>query len=491
LNVRAPVAVRTPDELEYAVPARLWWILVPVLTLACGSSAERRGATVLFASGADLQSINPLLTVHPLARQVQRYVLLTTLARYDSALTPRPYLARSWTWSPDRRSLTFHLDSIPWHDGHPTTSRDVVWTLRAARDPATGYPRASELVALQSITAPDDVTVVLRFSTPQSTFPDLLTDLAILPAHLLERVPPAELRRASWNEAPVGNGPFRFVSHEPNRRWVFSANQAFPRHLGGPPRLDRFIVVVVDEPTTKLAALTSGELDFAGIQPAHAEFVQRDPNLRVLTYPLLMTYGIVFNTRQPPFDQVRTRLAVSEAIDRSELVQGYIYGFGTPAFGPVPPTAPSYLAVQPVSRGAEAPPSRRVAFELLTVGSGEAALEQMVQARLRRAGFDVTIRLLELSAFLARVYGPRHEFDAAVLGIPGDLGLGYLRPLGALAGLAVPADPEAAQRIFADSVPVAFLYHARGLQGMNRRVQGVVMDLRGELPTVQGWWVTR
>ena len=55
---------------------------------------RRRGATVLFASGADLQSINPLLTLHPLARQVQRYVLLTTLARYDSALTPQPYLAR-------------------------------------------------------------------------------------------------------------------------------------------------------------------------------------------------------------------------------------------------------------------------------------------------------------------------------------------------------------------------------------------------------------
>ncbi len=50
----------------------------------------------MFASGADLQSINPLLTTHPLARQVQRYVLLTTLARYDSALAPQPYLARDW-----------------------------------------------------------------------------------------------------------------------------------------------------------------------------------------------------------------------------------------------------------------------------------------------------------------------------------------------------------------------------------------------------------
>ena len=117
------------------IPLR--FLLIAMFATACGSTAERRGNTVLFASGADLQSINPLLTVHPLARQVQRYVLLTTLARYDTSLTPRPYLARSWEWSPDRRTLTFHLATgVRWHDGRPTTAGDVVWTLNAARDAA-------------------------------------------------------------------------------------------------------------------------------------------------------------------------------------------------------------------------------------------------------------------------------------------------------------------------------------------------------------------
>jgi peptide/nickel transport system substrate-binding protein len=461
------------------------------MAAACSSSADRRGATVLFASGADLQSINPLLTVHPLARQVQRYVLLTTLARYDSTLAPQPYLARSWEWAGHRRQLTFHLHSkVRWHDGHPTTARDVVWTLVAARDPATGYPRASELTTLESVTAPDDSTVVLRFSAAQRTFPDFLTDLAILPAHLLDGIPHAGLRQASWNRSPVGNGPFRFVAHEANRRWVFTANRSFPEELGGPPRLDRFIIVVVDEPTTKLAALTAGELDFAGIQPAHAAFVQRDSNLRVLSYPILWTDGIVFNLRRPPFHRLETRRLLSAAIDRQELVNGYIYGFGTPAAGPVPPTAPNYVPVALASSPERPQSGHPVAFELLTVGSGEAALEQMLQARLKSAGFQVTIRQLELSAFLARVYGPAHDFQAAMLGIPGDLGLGYLTPLAGLAGLRVPADPRAAQRVFADSMPAAFLYHSRGLQGMNRRVRGVTMDLRGELPTVQDWFIS-
>ena len=59
--------------------------------------------------------------------------------------------------------------------------------------------------------------------------------------------------------------------------------------------------------------------------------------------------------------------------------------------------------------------------------------------------------------------------------------------LAELAGLRPAADAARTQRLFRDSLPVAFLYHARGVQGMNRRVSGVRMDVRGELPTVAGW----
>jgi hypothetical protein len=119
--------------------------------------------------------------------------------------------------------------------------------------------------------------------------------------------------------------------------------------------------------------------------------VARDPALAILSYPLLLTYGIVLNTRRAPFDELAAR--------------------------------------------------RRI--------------------------------------------------DAAVLGITGDAGLAYLGPLAELAGMHAPPDAAAAQRMFADSLPVVSLYHARGLQGMNRRVQGVTMDLRGELPTVHDWWAAR
>lgn len=468
-----------------AVWCGLGGVLV-VGAIACGAAPVRRGRTVLFASGADLQTINPLLTVHPLAKQVQRYVLLVTLARYDSALVPQPYLARAWEWSADRRALTLHLHAnLRWHDGTPTTARDVAWTLDAARDPVTGYPRLADLSSLRDVRAPDDSTVTLRFAVPLGAFPDVLTDLAVLPAHLLDSVPRAAMRRAAWNQRPVGNGPFRFVLHEDNRRWVFAANPDFPADLGGPPALERLIVVVVDEPTTKLAALASGEIDFAGINPAHAVFVRRRAALAVLDYPLLMMYSVVFNTRRPPFDDARVRRAVALAIDRREIVDGYLYGFGTPADGPVPPSLREHNAPPMLESPDSARPllgGRRIAFELFTVGSGEAALEQMIQARLATVGFDVRIRQLELSAYLDRVYGERHEFDAAVLGVQGDFGLGYLTVLSRITGVA----PD---RLVADQA-AAFLYHARGVQGANRRVTGVAMDLRGELATVARWDVT-
>jgi peptide/nickel transport system substrate-binding protein len=446
----------------------------------------------MFASGADLQSANPLITVHPLARQVQRYVLLTTLVQYDSSLTVRPYLAKSFEWSSDSTVLTFQLHrTLQWHDGTRTTARDAAWTIDAARNPATGYPRLTDLVALEGVTDPDDSTLVLTFRSPQAGIPDVLTDLAILPAHLLDTVDLTRMRSAAWNDEPVGNGPFRFVSHQANRRWVFTANPGFPAELGGPPALDRLVIAVVDEPTTKLAALASGELDFAGIQPAHAEFVERNPALAVLSYPLLFTYGVVFNTRVAPFNDPQVRRAIAWALDRKGIVDGYIFGFGTVATGPVPPGIPGHVELPMAGPSPDSARAalggKQVSFELLTVGSGEAALEQMIQTQLARVGITVTIRQLELTAFLDRVNGRRPDFEAAVLGTAGDLGLGHINTLADLAGVKVPSDPRAAQRLFADSTPVAFLYHARGVQGMNRRVRHVRMDLRGELATIREW----
>jgi peptide/nickel transport system substrate-binding protein len=492
---------------------------------------------VVFASGTDLESGNPLVTIHPLSRQVQRFALFTTLARYDSALAPEPYGAQSWSLSADGRELTFHLVSaLRWHDGKPTTSRDVAFTLLAARDPRTGYARAGDLAGLDTVLAPDDSTAVLRFRTALPGFPLVLCELPVLPEHLLRDVPRTDMRRAAFNLAPVGNGPFRFVERVAGQRWVLARNDAFPPALGGPPPVERLVIAVVDEPTTKFAGLASGDLDFAGIAPTMAALAQRDPTMRVLDYPVLQETGLLFNTHRGPFDDVRVRRAINLSIDRERIVTAALAGYARVASGPVVPESPYALAgggarnprvadsLFDAAGWRRAPDGRRsrdgkaMVIELLTVGSGDQAVEQLVQADLAERGIRMEIRVVEFGAFLARARAVPKTFDLLLTGIPGDLSLAYLSAMydGRQRGSALDyADyhtpaldsmftrtrvaatrPEmvsawqGVQAELARGVPAAWLYHSRGLQGIARRMQGVRMDLRGELVSLARWTVT-
>ncbi|AHG91174.1 ABC-type transporter, periplasmic subunit [Gemmatirosa kalamazoonensis] len=506
------------------------------VVLASCAPPPRPADTVVIASGADLESANPLVTVHPLSRQVQRYLLFVTLARYDSALQPQPYFARRWEWSGDRTTLTLHLDpALRWHDGAPTTARDVAFTLALARDPAVGYPRASDAAAIAGDSVVDDTTLVLRFRSAQPDLPALLCELPIVPRHRLATVDRADLRRAPFSTAPLGNGPFRFVHRDAGARWVFERNTSFPASLGGPPRLRRVVVAVVDEATTKFAGLVSGELDAAGIAPTMASLAARDPSLRVLSYPVLQSYALVFNAGRAPFDDVRVRRAVNASIDRARLVAAAVAGYGTPAAGAVPPDNP--LALPPHApldvrladslldaagwrRGADgirARGGRPLDVTLYTVATGDNPVEQLVQADLGARGIRVAIRQMELGAFLSAARARQRAFDMLLSGIPGDLSLAHLAGMfassqagGALdyggyhsarldAGFARAASATSdsarrdawgeVQRALADEVPVAWLYHARGVQGLSARLHGVTMDLRGELVTLARWTV--
>ncbi|MFI5245939.1 MAG: peptide ABC transporter substrate-binding protein, partial [Gemmatimonadales bacterium] len=440
---------RTRTSIETLILAGL-----AIAATACVAS-RRAAGVVVYASGTDLESGNPLVTIHPLSRQLQRFALFTTLARYDSALAPEPYAAKSWSFSADRRELTFRLVSaLRWHDGKPTTSQDVAFTLLAARDPRTGYSRAGDLASLDSVLTPDDSTAVLHFRTPLTELPLVLCELPMLPEHLLRDVRREDMRRAAFNLAPVGNGPFRFVERVAGQRWVFARNEEFPTALGGPPHLEELVVAVVDEPTTKFAGLASGDLDIAGIAPNMAALAQRDPTMRVLDYPVLQASGLLFNTHRPPFDDVRVRRAIDLSVDRDRIVKAALAGYARSASGPVAPESPFARAREStrnpraadslldaagwhrdaggkrangqVVSGARTRDGRPLVVELLTVGSGDQAVEQLVQGDLAERGIRMEIRVVEFGAFLARARAEPKTFDLLLTGVPGDLSLAYL-----------------------------------------------------------------
>ncbi|HEX5436430.1 MAG TPA: peptide ABC transporter substrate-binding protein [Gemmatimonadaceae bacterium] len=506
-----------------------------LLALSACAAAARSPGTVVIASGADLESANPLVTIHPLAQEVQRYVLFVTLARYDSALVPVPYFARAWRWSPDHQTLTLSLyRGLRWQDGAPTTARDVVFTLDAARDPATGYARYADLADIAHVAALNDTTVAIHYRDAQPRFPAILCELPIVPAHLLDSVPHAQMRRAAFNTAPVGNGPFRFVDRRAGQRWVFERNPQFPEALGGPPKLHRLVIAVIDEATTKFAGLVSGELDVAGISPTMASLASRDRIMRVINYPVLFSTCIIFNVHKPPFDDPRVRRALAYAINRKRIITAALAGYATPALGSIPPDHPdatpggvgydparadSLLTTAGWTRGADGMRRRNgttFTMTLLTVGSGDNAVEQLLQSDFAAVGVHMEIRQRELASFLAEARARPKRFDALLTGIPGDLSLAYLSSMydSRLAGGALdyggyhtphldsllarareaPSDSAAraawgaVQQALLAQMPAAWIYHSRGVQGIARRLRGVRMDMRGELVSVARWY---
>jgi peptide/nickel transport system substrate-binding protein len=152
---------------------------------------------------------------------------------------------------------------------------------------------------------------------------------------------------------------------------------------------------------------------------------------------------------------------------------------------------------------------------VLTVGSGDNALEQLIQADLALRGIRVNVRQVELGTFLNDARAATKTFDVLVAGVPGDVALSFVsamfetrqrggaldytgfhsRELDSLFAAARGASDEparidawrAAQRVLNDSMPVAWLYYSRGVQGVSARLRNVTMDLRGEMVSISDW----
>lgn len=492
------------------------------------------GGTAVASRVSDFDAFNQFVSTDYDTSQVLRHMLFMPLVQLDENMEYTPYMADSVHLAEDGTSVTFRVrDGLTWHDGTPVTAEDVVWSIETYMDPDLAFANLQYFQFVDRVEQLDDRTLVVHFTEPHSDALMDFTEWEPHPKHLLEDVPISEMRNAAFNRNPVGNGPFRFVSWDANQQVVFEPN---PDFVLGRPHLDRVVFRIIPEQTTELTELLTGRLDMIrAVQPAEAGRVEQSDQARLLAYPARSYTYLAWNTRNPLFSDPRVRRALTMGMDRQQIVDALLYGYGEVAVADVMPFQWEFNhQIEPWSYDPEAAKAllaeagwtdtngdgildkdgRPLRFVLET-NQGNDLREDLiviVQSDLRKIGVDVEPRLTEWNTLIDRL--KRKDFVAVVSGWSVDFKFDPTETLSCEGGVYnYPAycnpradelvrralttlDREEAkpfwdqyQQIIHQDQPYTFLYYLTERLGVSRRMQGVEADARGHLISVADWWI--
>lgn len=537
----ASAAVDMPPFCAEALAAVDAWMG----TVADGrADLEEIGGQLVVGVISDMtQGMNAFATNEHASSQHQMFVNLMPLVRHGGDLGLEPYLAESWEFSEDGTELTFHIrDDIYWHDGEPTTAADVAFTFERMIDPSVRFPGAAKWARYEpGAEVLDDHTVRFRME-PHLSALDPWRATGIMPAHLLAEVPPEELGQHPFGgQCPVGNGPFVFSERVPDDRWSFVANPAFPPDLGQ-ARVDRYVYRIIPDQSTLMAELQAGGIDVY-VQPLmeHIESIEASDHLKVVSGPSRSLAMIAWNTRREVLADKRVRQAIALAVDRAQMLEALRGGLGRRANGTIPPGGRGYdasiedrMPFDPArartllsqagwedrdgdgvrENASGTPLSFTISFN--SDNTERQRIAQIVQAQLSDVGFSVGLEGGEFGAIVSRVTDSSRDFDGVTLAwtsefFVDDADLFHSDRIDgamAFAGLSSPAldrildaipaaeDEVELERLYGqyqeallEEQPFLFLYYGDRVAGVNRRVQGIGMDVRGEWATVTDWWI--
>lgn len=240
-------------------------------------------------------------------------------------------LAADWTISDDGLEYEFQLrEGITFHDGSDFTSADVKYTFDRIRNPDTGARHFSILTQISEVETPDDLTVRLILDDPYQPLIRQLTYLqtAIIPEDSAE----------GFAENPIGTGPFVFENRVQGEEIVL---EAYDDYWNEGPYIDTLEHRVLTDPDTRLNTLESGDVNFTNNIPmSQVDRVTSSDSLKTETWnPVSFTFMPMNNT-EPPFDDQSFRQAIDFALDKEELVEGALFGFGEPIETPSFPESP-------------------------------------------------------------------------------------------------------------------------------------------------------
>lgn len=316
--------------------------------------------------------------------------MFDTLISSDGSNKLFPGLATAWEVAPDARSITLKLRTdVGFHDGTPFDAEAVKFTFDTVVDPKTASEGAvTQLGPYAGSTVIDAHTIRIDYTQPFGAAVASLAEGTLAP------VSPTAVRRMGnqdFARAPVGAGPFRFVSWEQGRQVVMERfdkyNWAPPFNANkGPSSVQRIVNRFIPDASTRVAALEAGEIDISDATPMLDMKRLKDTRgfSTMIGNAAGIPFGLELNGSRGIFADINVRRALAMAIDRPALCDNLFFGLVDAAYGPLSADTPGYW------KGVEAmyPPDIKAAMALLDQAGWKPGPDGIrVKAGQRLSGF--------------------------------------------------------------------------------------------------------
>jgi len=312
--------------------------------------------------------------------------------------------------SEDQLTYTITLpEGVTFHDGHPLTASDVVWTLEQTKD--GGGPGSVDLAGISTIEAPDDLTVVLTLAAPDS---DLAFNLSRRAGVVLNE------GAADLENSANGTGPFAFEEWNQGSSITLVRNDEY---WGDVAQIAEVTFQYFSDSNAAVNAVLDGEADLiTGVDSELVGQFEDNPDYVVTSGPTNGEFTLGFNNTDEALSDQRVRQAITQAIDKAGLLELY-NGYGTIIGGPVPPTDPWYedlTGLYPYD-----PDAARTLLEEAGFGDGldltfvvpdfyPSRGPDFVVSQLADVGINVDLQTVQFSAWLEQVY-TNHDYDITLV----------------------------------------------------------------------------
>ncbi|MTI71114.1 MAG: ABC transporter substrate-binding protein [Firmicutes bacterium] len=299
-------------------------IIIIAFITGCNSN-KGSGKTLIYGSATDYSRINPALDEHGEIHKI----IFSGLTKHDENNKVIPDLAKSWNFNKEELSYTFILrEDVKWHDGTQFNSEDVKYTIEAIKNPKNNSEISTNYKEITKVEIIDDYKVKIYLNKP---FPPILDYLSVgmLPKHILEN---EDINDSSFNQNPIGTGPYKLNKWEMGQYIKLKANENYYENVAN---IDTLVFKVIEDEKVRALQLKSGDIDLTQIEPKDMEIFKNNESIKLYKEKTADYRGIMYNFKNPIFENANVRKALTYAIDKEKIVDEVLNGMGEVAKSPL------------------------------------------------------------------------------------------------------------------------------------------------------------